>query len=250
MDIWSLDKLTLIITFAIPGFIALKTYGLLSASGNRDASQQILDAVAYSCINYAILAFPILYIEHRNLKESSPYCYFALWTVFLLITPAAMAGLYWCFRTTAFAQRAFSHPIGKPWDFFFSKRQPLWAVVTLKNGRKVGGWYGERSFSSSYPHSPEIYLEEAWHINEDEGLERARTKTAGILITESEISTIEFFDPDRSDEDEQQETIDRGEQIATRDEGLPASASETGANQHDGRLSANDQQSKTDQPTT
>lgn len=242
MDIWSLDKITLVIAFAIPGFIALKTYGLLSASGNKDASQQILDAVAYSCINYAILAFPILSIEHGNLKQSSPYCYFALWAVFLLVAPVAMAGFYWQLRKTAFAQKTFPHPVGKPWDFIFSQKKPLWVIVTLKSGRKVGGWYGVKSFSSSYPYPPEIFLEDAWHINADEGFERPRTRTAGILITESEISTIEFFDPNRSDEDERQEAIERG-LPAEGGEGLPAPASEANGRQGDRRVSADDQRS-------
>jgi len=210
MDIWSLDKITLVIVFAIPGFLILKTYALLSSSGNKDTSQQILDAVAYSCINYAILAFPIILIEQSNLRHSSPYCYFAIWAVFLLLVPIAITLAYWRFRKSKFAQGAFPHPVGRPWDFVFSQKKPYWAVVTLKNGRKVGGWYGEKSFASSSPSSPEIFLEDAWLLNSDEGFERPRTMTAGILITESEISTVEFFDPHRSDEDEQQETSARG----------------------------------------
>jgi cytochrome bd-type quinol oxidase subunit 2 len=114
VDIWSADKLALVVFFAIPGFITLKVYGLLSASSNKDTSQQLLDAVAYSCINYAILVFPILSLSHSGIKETSPYCYFALWAVFLLIVPAVIATIYWCFRKTNFAQKMFPHPIGKP----------------------------------------------------------------------------------------------------------------------------------------
>lgn len=70
MDIWSLDKLALFIAFVIPGFITMKVYGLLAATGHRDSSQQLIDAVAYSCLNYAVLAFPILALESSNAKGS------------------------------------------------------------------------------------------------------------------------------------------------------------------------------------
>lgn len=210
MDIWALDKLALFIAFVIPGFITLKTYGLLAATGHRDSSQQLIDAIAYSCINYAILAFPIFTLESGDVRETAPYWYFAAWTLFLLVIPVALACAFWKLRSTDFFQKTLPHPVGKPWDYFFAQRRQLWAVATLKDGRRVGGLFGSKSFASSHPYPPEIYLEDAWLVNEDGGLERIRTGTAGILIAGSEISTIEFFNPEWSGENER--TQERGAQ--------------------------------------
>lgn len=199
MDIWAIDKLLVFIAFVIPGFIVLKTYGVLAATGHRDTSQQLIDAATYSCINYAILAFPIFVLESSNAKEVAPYWYFGTWAGFLLLVPIGLAVAFWKLRATELFQKILPHPVGRPWDYFFAQRRQLWAVATLKNGRKIGGLLGSKSFASSHPHPPEIYLEDAWLVNADDGLERMRTDTAGILISGSEISTIEFFNPTWSD---------------------------------------------------
>jgi hypothetical protein len=202
MDVWSIDRLGLFIAFVIPGFITMKTYGLLAATGHRDTSQQLIDAVAYSCINYAILAFPILALESSSAKVNEPYWYFGSWAAFLLVVPVALACAFWKLRATNFLQKILPHPVGKPWDYFFAQRRQLWVVVTLKDGRKVGGLFGSKSFASSHPYTPELYLEDAWLVNAEDGLERIRTATAGILIAGSEISTVEFFKPEWSNRDE------------------------------------------------
>ncbi len=210
MDIWALDKLALFIFFVIPGFITLKIYGLLAATGHRDSSQQLIDAVAYSCINYAILAFPIFILEFSNLRAGAAYWYFGIWALFLLLMPVALALAFWKLRSTDFFQKMLPHPVGRPWDFFFAQRRQLWSVVTLKDGRKVGGLFGSKSFASSYPYSPQLYLEDAWLVNAEDGLERIRTATAGILIAGSDISTIEFFNPEWSSEDERAKDAGQG----------------------------------------
>ncbi|HDT2309323.1 TPA: hypothetical protein QHP34_004001 [Citrobacter braakii] len=66
-------------------------------------------------------------------------------------------------------------------------------MVTLKDGKKIGGKYSTDSFSSSAPNPEQLYLEETWVINADGGLERVRTDTMGILILSKEIESIEFF---------------------------------------------------------
>lgn len=54
MDIWSSDKLVLFVGFVIPGFVSLKTYQLLFQSPSSNPSDQLIDAVAYSCLNQGL----------------------------------------------------------------------------------------------------------------------------------------------------------------------------------------------------
>ena len=86
------------------------------------------------------------------------------------------------------------NPTKSTWDLFFSKRESYFIIVTLKNGSKIGGKYGLNSISSTYPCPKEIYIEEVWKLNDkNNGLDKIIEQTEGILITENEISTIEFF---------------------------------------------------------
>lgn len=77
MNIWEADKLLLFIAFVIPGFISLKVYELLNPGIQKESSKQIIDAVTYSCVNYAILFWPILAVERRALGKESPNLYAA-----------------------------------------------------------------------------------------------------------------------------------------------------------------------------
>jgi Family of unknown function (DUF6338) len=69
MDIWEADKLVLFFAFVVPGFVSLKTYELLFPSAARETSALLIDAIAYSCINYAILIWPIYSIETSGVKK-------------------------------------------------------------------------------------------------------------------------------------------------------------------------------------
>lgn len=193
MDILDANKLLLFIAFVIPGFVSLKTYALLFPSESKDSDKLLIDAVAYSSINYAILLWPIYSIEIHQIRQSHPTAYVLFYVFVLLIAPITWACVLKKLRTTEFFQRSMPHPTAKPWDFVFAQRLPYWAIVTLKDGKKIAGRYDSSSFASSAPATEQLYLEEHWVLNEDGGFDRPRTNTAGILILSSEIVTVEFF---------------------------------------------------------
>ena len=61
MEIFESSKLVLFIIFAIPGFISIKTYSLLCPNQDKDSTKLIIDAITYSCLNYALLG-PLIYM--------------------------------------------------------------------------------------------------------------------------------------------------------------------------------------------
>lgn len=193
MDIWDANKLLLFIAFVIPGFVSLKTYELLFPGAQKESDKLLIDAVAYSSFNYALLLWPIYSVETNQVRESHPTAYALFYVFVLLIAPIAWACTLKKLRTTEFFQRSMPHPTAKPWDFVFAQRKPYWAVVTLKDGKRIAGRYDSASFASSAPATEQLYLEENWALNDDGGFERPRTETAGILILSSEIVTVEFF---------------------------------------------------------
>lgn len=200
MDIWEVDKLVLFIAFVVPGFISLKTYALLQPTQVRDTSQQLVDAVAYSSINYALLIGPIYAVELLGLRDTHPILYVFFYVAVLLLAPICWAvGFLWL-RKTRLLQRSVVHPTGKPWDFVFEQRLCYWVVATLNDGRRIGGYYGPESFASNNPEPEQIYLQESWVLNDAGGFERVRVNTAGIIILGKEIATLELFHVEHPEE--------------------------------------------------
>ncbi len=202
MNIWEVDKLFLFIAFVVPGFISLKTYALLQPTQVKDTSQQLIDAVAYSSINYALLMGPIYLVEHLNLRSDYPTLYILFYFVVLLVAPIAWAWAFLWLRKTQLLQRSIAHPTGKPWDFVFGQRIRYWVIATLSDGRQVAGRFDSKSFASSSPAAEQIYLEEAWVLSEGGGFERVRSDSAGIIILAKEIATLELFHINDAQENE------------------------------------------------
>lgn len=192
MDIWDLDKLFLFIAFVVPGFISIKVYQLFFPGERKKSSEQVVDAVAYSSINYAILFWPIFLIESSGIRSSSPSWYFIFYVFVLLIAPIIWVWVWSKIRKTEFVQKNAPHPTPKAWDYVFSQRKSYWVKVTLKNGDVIGGLFHTNSFASSAPAEEQIYIEETWILNDEGGFERMKNDSAGVIILSSEISHIEF----------------------------------------------------------
>ncbi|MCM7097221.1 DUF6338 family protein [Enterobacter kobei] len=193
MELLDYSKLMIFILFVIPGFISLKIYEILQPSIKRESSKLVIDAIAYSCINYAAWGIPLYYmITTEILSLSSLFFYiylFLLLIIFPIINPIVLNKL----RKCRFISDKLPHPTGRPWDYFFSLKQSCWVIVTMKDGSQVAGAYKNNAFASSCPEPEQIYLSEHWVLNSDGGFERPRNDTLGIIILSSEIKTLEFF---------------------------------------------------------
>jgi hypothetical protein len=192
MEFLVVNKMYLFILFIIPGFISIKAYQLLYPSSAKDAKDLVIDAIAYSCINYAILGFPIYYIQNYLIKSFSVFDIYIYVILILLVMPIALVLIWQKIRKCEWAQRSAPHPTALPWDYVFGKRESYWVTITLKNESKIGGLYGENSFTSHSPYPQEIYLEEHWLLDKDGNFVRKVTNTVGILVLKDEISHLEF----------------------------------------------------------
>lgn len=193
MNIWEVDKLFLFIAFVIPGFISIKAFELLYPAEIKDGSKQIVDAVTYSCINYALLLLPIYCVESSDLYKVHPSLYVMFYVFVLFVTPIIWAFIWKKLRESQTFQNNVPHPTPKPWDFVFSQRKSYWVIVTLKDNVKIAGKYGLKSFTSHAPANEQIFLEESWELNSDGRFEKAHDLSEGVIILSSEISYIEFF---------------------------------------------------------
>jgi hypothetical protein len=212
VDIWDTDKVVLFVEFVIPGFVSLKTYQLLTPSSSKESDKLLIDAVAYSCINYAILLWPIWYVREQKISASHPYVFAAFVLFALLVAPILWVVIVRWVRGRRWLQKFIPHPAERAWDYVFGRRRRNWIVVTFKDGKRVGGRYDTDSFSTSAPCEAQIYFEEAWFLNDDGGFERPREGSDGLLVVSSEISTIEFFrvDSEGEENDGQKRACDQG----------------------------------------
>lgn len=193
MDIWDFGKLFIFILFVVPGFISIKVYEVLNPSVKKESSKIVIDAVAYSCINYAIWFLPAYFSEKNNLFTYSSFLYYLLYLCVFLLSPLLLPVVLHKLRFSSFFRSKLPHPIGRPWDFFFRNAPSCWVVITLKDGQKIGGLYSGNAFASSTPEPEQIYLSESWHINEDGGFERQKERTLGVLVLATDILTVEFY---------------------------------------------------------
>ncbi|MFB2661800.1 DUF6338 family protein [Shewanella mangrovisoli] len=105
MNIWELDKLFLFIAFIIPGFISIKAYEILIPTEAKDSSKQVIDALTYSCINYALMSWFILEVEAGSLSSAHPSMYKLFYLFVLFISPIILVLLWKKIRCFAFFSR-------------------------------------------------------------------------------------------------------------------------------------------------
>ena len=186
------QTLTLFLFFFLPGFVSLKVYDSLVPSERRDFSKSIYEVVAYSTLNYALLYPLVAWVLSRS-TSAHPILVWAGGAFVLVAFPGLWPFLWIRVLRSGLFSKHFVHPIQKPWDFVFGQRNPYWIIVHLKDLRKIAGVYGGRSFASSNPAPPQIYLEEVWELDEAGHFIRAVEESEGILILESEILAVELF---------------------------------------------------------
>lgn len=192
MKIWEIDQLALFIAFVIPGFISIKAYQLIFPGNERSSADLLVDAIAYSCINYAVLAYPIVWVETFDIQSKRPLLFYIFCLLVLFIVPVFWAWLTKKIRTTQLFQKNAPHPTEKPWDYVFAQRKCYWVKITLKDGTMIAGKFAENSFASSAPAKEQIYLEETWVLSDKGGFERQKHQSEGVIVVSDEISTIEL----------------------------------------------------------
>jgi hypothetical protein len=89
------------------------------------------------------------------------------------------------------------NPTPTAWDRAFADRGTGWVRVRMADGRLVGGWYGSRSSSSSYPHPHELDVEEGWQLEHDGAFSPVRSAPGGTVIDCRSAVTVDFIPADR-----------------------------------------------------
>ncbi len=180
--------------FFVPGFIWSAVLSMLIPRSAAGKEVRFLEFLTLSCINSGLWSLALIVI----FKSSSPGNYAIVLFVIMVLSPVTLGLLSARFKQQEFIGR-FLMRLGyrtiqsspTAWDWHFSRSKPYWLVVTLKNGLRIYGLFGERSFAGDDPERRDLYLEATFRLLEI-GEWAPVEDTSGTLIMADQISTIDF----------------------------------------------------------
>jgi hypothetical protein len=116
--------------------------------------------------------------------------------VLLLIVPALLGLINYLRVARTWSLRGLTYePVPRAWDYTFGDIEPCYVRVLTTDGRWFGGWFGERSFVSSFPEPREIYIETAHVMKSDGSFGVEQTASAGIYVRCDDIRVAELLRP-------------------------------------------------------
>ncbi len=207
------QALTLLVLL-IPGFVY---QGLLSRMRgprpeDRDLSTRIVRALIASAL------FDLIYVVVLGTRLTGgvarPQSYLdnarstALWLVTLVfLVPATIAVIQHAIAIRRLYPKLpwkevfrVYNPTPTAWDFAVGRIGPSYVRVLTKDGGWVGGYAGADSFYTSYPETREIFVEQAWRLNDEGDFDQPVEGSAGRWIKCDDAPVVEFLSGRESDE--------------------------------------------------
>lgn len=190
--------LVLTALFIVPGYIWSTVYSRLVPRRSLETQVRIIEFLTLSCLNHApwFWLFGLLFATEFSKRHPG-------WTGILLILPGIvspiilglvfghMDQLDWMRKSLGrFGFRSI-HQIPSAWDYHFSRQLPYWVIVTLKDGSRVYGLFGYRSFAGDDPKERDLYLE-AVCVPKEDGEWMPVEGNGGILLKAEQVAAIEF----------------------------------------------------------
>ena len=191
--ILSLENLSIVMAFVVPGFIALSVRSqFISGIATFDPRERLLSYVTISVVHGSLA-----------LRFFGPdQILYSIWVYFVVLfgSPVILGVILGVnvqkdiFRRVLTRFGLFTvHPVPTAWDWKFSgSMKEQWVLVTLKNGITFAGLFGRDSFAASNSEERDLYVQWIYDINDD-GTWAVPGKK-GVLITASAVSTIEFWE--------------------------------------------------------
>ena len=192
------EVVVLLLYLVVPGFIFIRIYDVFAPGERRSLGEVIIDTVGTSfiCMMFWFWPFAALYDYRDSLPPWLRYLTLAVLTVLAaFVTPVLGAYLIHRLRHSRYLTGSISQPSPTSWEGFFSaKAENYYVRFYLKTGEKLGGYYGDDSFATSFPHGEEIYVEEVWRLDEDGRFAEQIEGTKGAFVSREDCTLLEFFE--------------------------------------------------------
>ncbi len=203
-------QVALLVLFVLPGvtYQFLREYWRGPVPGERKLGERVLRAVAASVVLdalYLVALGPQLVALTRGIGQdgwaglaAGPRAAGLAGLALFVVIPAAAAAAvtYWQRRRLSTVRYR-----GTPtaWDQMFRQRGSCFVRLRLRDGVWIGGWYGTRSYATSYPHPPELYLESAWLMRPDGSFHRRVEDSGGLFVRAEDTDVLEILLPPRQE---------------------------------------------------
>ena len=196
------EAVILLLYLVVPGYIIVKVYDLLAPGERRNLGDTIIEILAWSFIQLMFWFWPfvVLYTYSDSIATWLRYLIaFVLTILAVFVTPILAAYLINKVRHGGFirgvAKGSSSQPSPSSWDWFFSEKANNYYVrFHLKTGEKLGGYFGENSFATSFPHKQEVYIEEAWQLDEDGKFTEPIEGTKGAFVNREDCTLVQLLE--------------------------------------------------------
>ena len=189
----NIDSVRLFIVLVFPGLISMKIYRLLMPARPVDWSNALVEGLFYSIINFALFLPLIIPIHLNNFPSDHPIWYAICGVAILLVGPILWPiVLTQIFRSKLLIGRL-QIPYPTSWDYFFDKREPVFLLIHLNDGKMIGGYFGTDSYATSFPNHGDIYLQLVFKVNDDGTFDKPIEDTKGLLIRKEEYTYLEIF---------------------------------------------------------
>jgi hypothetical protein len=213
--------LLILAVFVLPGFVTLLLRERMFAVRGEDTQfERLLNALYYSALIYAIVfaagalagANKTDVVEFYHGEKSLAEDMVASGIIALAL-PAAIAtiGLRWRGSRKVrpgllkFIGVSPSHSVSSGWNEAFSRKGTPMLRVTLKDGRVVGGYFGDGSLAGYSEHAQDLFISERWSIDSaNDWFTGVAQGTTGLWIARDEIASIEFYERPRDEADSEQ----------------------------------------------
>ena len=188
-----LDNYLLFILLVFPGLLSMHIYRLIMPAKDIDWKHALTEALFYSSINFG-LALPVLLPFHQEgFYNNHPVIYIFGMMIVLLITPIVWPYAWSKLIRSKKLMSRLQLPYPSAWDYFFDQRRTAFLLIHLKNGKKIGGYYGPASFATSFPREGDVFLEASVKVDDEGHFLSAVDNSIGLLIKKEQYDFIEFF---------------------------------------------------------
>jgi hypothetical protein len=156
-------------------------------------SNALLEGLFYSIVNFALFLPLLIPIHLNNFPAKHPIWYGVSGVIILLVGPIIWPVILTKLFRSKLLTGTLQIPYPTSWDYFFDKREPVFILIHLKNGKMVGGYFGTDSYATSFPNEGDIYLQTVYKINNDGTFGNPINDSKGLLIRKEEYIYIELF---------------------------------------------------------
>jgi hypothetical protein len=172
----------------LPGLIAILLYDIRVPSERRKYGETVLAIVVYSALLDLVGLAAGVFIPNM------PAPLFV--GIFAVLVPAIVGWFTVDVREALAREGLALSPYPMAWDQLFrrlgSSSELYGLVITLSDGRKVGGIYDSTSFVSSYPADGDLLIGAPCEVEQTTGLFLQRIATSyGLYIKRSDVLAIE-----------------------------------------------------------